>query len=92
MYLLRQFRLTRVGRKVAGVGSVGTRAWILLMDAAEEPLILQAKEAQTSVLSDFAGPTQYGNQGEPGSRWPAPDASNQRHLPRMAADDRSGRS
>jgi hypothetical protein len=38
------------------------------MDAAEEPLILQAKEAQTSVLSDFAGPTQYGNQGEPGSR------------------------
>jgi hypothetical protein len=51
-YLLQQFRLTRVGRKVAGVGSVGTRAWILLMDAAEEPLIPQAKEAQTSVLSD----------------------------------------
>jgi uncharacterized protein (DUF2252 family) len=63
-YLLQQFTLTHVARKVVGVGSVGTRAWILLMDAEEEPLILQAKEAQTSVLSDFAGPTQYGNQGE----------------------------
>jgi len=63
-YLLQQFTLTHVARKVVGVGSVGTRAWILVMDAEEEPLILQAKEAQTSVLSDFAGPTRYGNQGE----------------------------
>ena len=65
-YLLQQFTLAHVARKVVGVGSVGTRAWILLLHAAggEEPLILQAKEAQTSVLSDYAGPTQYGNQGE----------------------------
>jgi uncharacterized protein (DUF2252 family) len=65
-HLLRQFTLTHVARKVVGVGSVGTRAWILLMEAKDgnEPLILQAKEAQTSVLSDFAGPTEYGNQGE----------------------------
>ena len=65
-YLLQQFTLSHVARKVGSVGSVGTRAWILLLHAAEgdEPLILQAKEAQTSVLSDYAGPTQYGNQGE----------------------------
>src|SRR3954447_9246959 len=65
-YLLQQFTLTQVARKVVGVGSVGTRAWILLLHAGggDEPLILQAKEAQTSVLSDFAGSTQYGNQGE----------------------------
>ena len=65
-YLLQQFSLTQVARKVVGVGSVGTRAWILLLHAGggDEPLILQAKEAQTSVLSAFAGPTEYGNQGE----------------------------
>ena len=64
-YLLEQFSLTHVARKVVGVGSVGTRAWILLLHAGgDEPLILQAKEAQTSVLSDFAGPTEYGNEGE----------------------------
>ena len=65
-YLLQQFSLTQVARKVVGVGSVGTRAWILLLHAGggDEPLILQAKEAQTSVLSDFAGPTEYGNEGE----------------------------
>ncbi len=42
-----------MARKVVGVGSVGTRAWILLMDAPDgvEPLFLQAKEAQPSVLA-----------------------------------------
>ena len=65
-HLLEQFTLVQVARKVVGVGSVGTRAWILLMDAADgvEPLFLQAKEAQVSVLADYAGRSRYTNQGE----------------------------
>ena len=49
-HLLEQFTLVQVARKVVGVGSVGTRAWIVLMDAGDgdEPLFLQAKEAQPS--------------------------------------------
>ena len=65
-HLLGQFAMVQVARKVVGVGSVGTRAWIVLMDAADgvEPLFLQAKEAQTSVLAEYAGRSQYSNQGE----------------------------
>jgi uncharacterized protein (DUF2252 family) len=65
-HLLEQFTLNQVARKVVGVGSVGTRAWILLMDAGngDEPLFLQAKEAQPSVLEDFCGRSQYRNEGE----------------------------
>jgi uncharacterized protein (DUF2252 family) len=65
-HLLEQFTLVQMARKVVGVGSVGTRAWILLMDAADshEPLFLQAKEAQPSVLAEYAGRSQYTNQGE----------------------------
>jgi uncharacterized protein (DUF2252 family) len=65
-HLLDQFTLIQVARKVVGVGSVGTRAWILLMDAADgdEPLFLQAKEAQPSVLAEYAGRSQYSNEGE----------------------------
>jgi uncharacterized protein (DUF2252 family) len=65
-HLLEQFTLIQVARKVVGVGSVGTRAWILLMDAGDgaEPLFLQAKEAQPSVLAEYCGRSQYANQGE----------------------------
>jgi uncharacterized protein (DUF2252 family) len=65
-HLLEQFTLVQVARKVVGVGSVGTRAWVLLMDAGDgvEPLFLQAKEAQPSVLAEYAGRSQYNNQGE----------------------------
>jgi uncharacterized protein (DUF2252 family) len=65
-HLLNQFTLRHVARKVVGVGSVGTRAWIALMDAADgvEPLVLQAKEAQTSVLAEYAGRSRYSNEGE----------------------------
>ena len=65
-HLLEQFTLVQVARKVVGVGSVGTRAWVVLMDAADgvEPLFLQAKEAQPSVLAAYAGRSQYTNQGE----------------------------
>jgi uncharacterized protein (DUF2252 family) len=55
-----------VARKVVGVGSVGTQAWILLMEAKDGTgwLLLQAKEAQRSVLADYAGSSEYDNQGE----------------------------
>ena len=56
-HLLEEFRLAHVARKVVGVGSVGTRAWILLMLGHDErdPLFLQAKEAEASVLEEFVG-------------------------------------
>ena len=65
-HLLEQFTMVQAARKVVGVGSVGTRAYVLLLDAADgvEPLFLQAKEAQPSVLAEYAGRSQYRNQGE----------------------------
>ncbi len=65
-HLLHQFVLTDVARKVVGVGSVGTRAWILLLEAdgGSEPLFLQAKEAQRSVLADYCGASKYRNEGQ----------------------------
>ena len=64
--LAEQFTLARVARKVVGVGSVGTETWILLMEPDDglEPLLLQAKQAQRSVLADYAGHSEYHNQGE----------------------------
>jgi uncharacterized protein (DUF2252 family) len=65
-HLLSQYRLTRVARKAVGVGSVGTRCWIVLMEASDGtgPLLLQAKQAQLSVLSGYAGESRYRHQGE----------------------------
>ena len=65
-HLLEQFTLVQAARKVVGVGSVGTRARILLMDSGDgvEPLFLQAKEAQPSVLAEYCGRSAYTNQGE----------------------------
>ena len=53
-------------RKVVGVGSVGTRTWILLMVGRDDsdPLFLQFKEAQTSVLEPFLGKSQYAQHGQ----------------------------
>src|SRR5262249_15491386 len=64
--LAERFALTGIARKVVGVGSVGTEAWILLLEPDDglAPLLLQAKEAQRSVLADFAGESEYDNQGE----------------------------
>ncbi|MGW2277311.1 DUF2252 domain-containing protein [Streptomyces sp. NPDC001770] len=64
--LLSGFRLADVARKVVGVGSVGTRCWILLLLGRDDddPLFLQAKEADTSVLADHVGTSRYRNQGE----------------------------
>ncbi len=65
-HLVGRFTLTGVARKVVGVGSVGTEAWVLLAepDDGGDPLLLQAKQAQRSVLADYAGDSEYDNQGE----------------------------
>ncbi|MER7467411.1 DUF2252 domain-containing protein [Streptomyces sp. NPDC097981] len=65
-HLLRQFTVVDMARKVVGVGSVGTRCWIILLLGrdAGDPLILQAKEAGESVLAPYAGPGAYSMQGE----------------------------
>jgi uncharacterized protein (DUF2252 family) len=65
-HILEQFRWIDMARKVVGVGSVGTRCWILLMLGRDgtDPLFLQVKEAEESVLARFAGASKYHNQGE----------------------------
>jgi uncharacterized protein (DUF2252 family) len=65
-HLIEQFRFVHLARKVVGVGSVGTRAWIglLLGRDGQDPLFLQMKEAQPSVLARFAGTSEYTNQGQ----------------------------
>jgi uncharacterized protein (DUF2252 family) len=65
-HLLDQYRFVHLARKVVGVGSVGTRAWILLFEGlhSEDPLFLQAKEAGPSVLEQYAGISEYSNHGE----------------------------
>ncbi|MFO7571723.1 MAG: DUF2252 domain-containing protein [Gaiellaceae bacterium] len=64
-HLLEQFRLVDVAHKVVGVGSVGTRAWIALLFGVDgqDPLFLQMKEAQPSVLEQFVGKSSYANSG-----------------------------
>jgi uncharacterized protein (DUF2252 family) len=64
--LLERFRYVDAARKVVGVGSVGTRAWIILMLGrdGDDPLFLQAKEAQPSVLEPYLGKTECANQGQ----------------------------
>jgi uncharacterized protein (DUF2252 family) len=65
-YLLDQFEFADLARKVVGVGSVGTLCWIVLMLGRDtnDPLFLQVKEAESSVLSRFVGSTRYANQGQ----------------------------
>ena len=65
-FLFETFRYADLARKVVGVGSVGTRCWILLMFGRDEsdPLFLQVKEAQASVLARFVGASKYTNQGQ----------------------------
>jgi uncharacterized protein (DUF2252 family) len=63
---IEEFRYVHAARKVVGVGSVGTRCFIMLMLGRDEsdPLFLQIKEAQSSVLERFAGASAYRNHGE----------------------------
>jgi len=64
--LLEQFEVTDLARKVVGVGSVGTRAWIGLLLGRDggDPLFLQMKEAEASVLEEYVGKSEFSNHGE----------------------------
>ncbi|TML30743.1 MAG: DUF2252 domain-containing protein [Actinobacteria bacterium] len=63
--LLSGYEIVDLARKVVGVGSVGTRAWIVLLMGRDgrDPLFLQAKEAQTSVLEPFVSRSSFRNHG-----------------------------
>jgi uncharacterized protein (DUF2252 family) len=65
-FLLEQYKFADMARKVVGVGSVGTRCWIILMlgCSGNDPLFLQVKEAEASVLSRFVGASKYANMGQ----------------------------
>jgi uncharacterized protein (DUF2252 family) len=65
-HLLEQYRFVQLALKVVGVGSVGTRAWIMLLLGRDgtDPLFLQAKEAQASVLESYVGKSHYANHGQ----------------------------
>ena len=64
--LLEQFHVVDIARKVVGVGSVGTHAWVVLLLGRDghDPLVMQVKEAQASVLERLLGPSEYANAGE----------------------------
>ena len=65
-HLFDSYRFVEMARKVVGVGSVGTRAWVLLMMGrdGQDPLFMQAKEAEASVLERYVGASDFGNHGE----------------------------
>ncbi|MFI5798780.1 DUF2252 domain-containing protein [Streptomyces sp. NPDC051677] len=65
-FLLESYRVADIARKVVGVGSVGTRCWIILLLGKddEDPLFLQAKEADESVLAPYVGASGFRTQGE----------------------------
>jgi len=64
--LLDQYAYVDMARKVVGVGSVGTRCWIVLLLGRDpsDPLFLQIKEAERSVLAGFCGTSKYANHGQ----------------------------
>jgi uncharacterized protein (DUF2252 family) len=65
-HLLEMFRMVDLARKVVGVGSVGTRCWIALLLGrdVDDPLFMQVKEAQASVLEPHLGKSEYANHGQ----------------------------
>ena len=65
-HLLEEYRFVQIARKVVGVGSVGTRSWIILLLGRDggDPLFLQAKEAGESVLEHFVGKSAFTNHGQ----------------------------
>ena len=65
-HLLERFEIVDAARKVVGVGSVGTRAFIVLLQGrdAQDPLFLQIKEATASVLEPYLGKSRYRQHGE----------------------------
>ena len=65
-HLIDSYRFVEMARKVVGVGSVGTRAWVVLMMGrdGQDPLFMQAKEAEASVLEPYVGASEFGNHGQ----------------------------
>jgi uncharacterized protein (DUF2252 family) len=65
-HLLGQYEVADIARKVVGVGSVGTRCWIVLLFGRDgtDPLFLQVKEAQPSVLAPYAGKSKHASDGQ----------------------------
>jgi uncharacterized protein (DUF2252 family) len=65
-HLLSGYQPVDLAHKVVGIGSVGTQAWILLLlgHDSSDPLFLQIKEAQRSVLEPFAGPSRFDTHGQ----------------------------
>ena len=64
--LLERYRYVHAARKVVGVGSVGTRAFVMLLLGrdGDDPLFLQFKEAEASVLEPFLGKSEFANHGQ----------------------------
>jgi uncharacterized protein (DUF2252 family) len=64
--LLESYRFVHLARKVVGVGSVGTRAWVVLMLGRDndDPLFIQVKEAESSVLERFVAKSAFQNHGQ----------------------------
>jgi len=64
--LLKHYRIVDVARKIVGVGSVGTRCWIIFLTGNHDndPLFLQLKEAQPSVLETYLSESRYENEGQ----------------------------
>src|SRR5262249_10526845 len=64
--LLARYRIADVARKVVGVGSVGTRCWVIFLvgNHHEDPLFLQIKEAQASVLAPYTARSAFSHQGQ----------------------------
>ena len=65
-YLIEHFEVADIARQVVGIGSVGMRCWVILLLGRDsrDPLFLQMKEAQASVLSAFAGASTYPEAGQ----------------------------
>lgn len=62
--LFDRYELVDYAMKVVGVGSVGTRCWVVLFDGGDDLLVLQVKQAGTSVLEPYAGPSRYRHHGQ----------------------------
>ena len=92
-HLLEGFHFVEAARKVVGVGSVGTRAWVVLMmgNGADDPLFLQLKEAQSSVLEPFLGKEQARQPRATGRGRSTTDAVRERHPARLDPGRRAGR-
>ena len=84
-HLLERFEIVDAARKVVGVGSVGTRAFIVLLQGrdAHDPLFLQIKEATASVLEPYVRQEPVPAARRAGGAGAADDAGRQRHLPRL---------